>query len=147
MTEALRLSFDVSCGAEHAFATWTERIATWWPADHTVSGAPATVIMEGREGGRIYERTRHGEEHDWGVVTTWRPPNLVAYRWHLGVDAEAATDVAVTFVPLDEETTRVEIEQSGWERLGAVASDLRHRNQAGWESLVPHFRNGVEKGA
>jgi hypothetical protein len=147
MTESLRFSFEVACAADHAFATWTERIATWWPADHTVSGDPAIVVFEGSEGGRIYERTQQGQEHDWGVVTAWRPPDLVAYRWHLAVDPSAATDVAITFVPLDAETTRVDIEQSGWERLGAAAADLRRRNQVGWESLVPHFRAGVEKGA
>jgi len=146
MTEELRFSFEVACGVDHAFATWTERIATWWPADHTVSGSPATVVLEGREGGRLYERTQHGEEHDWGVVTAWRPPNLLGYRWRLGVDATMSTDVAVTFVPLDAETTRVEIRQSGWERLGPAASDLRNRNIAGWESLVLHFRAAVEKG-
>ena len=146
MTEALHFSFEVACGAEHAFTTWTERIASWWPADHTVSGSPAAVVLEGREGGRIYERTQQGQEHDWGVVTAWQPPGLVAYRWHLGVGAEAATDVAVTFVRLGSQATRVDIEQSGWERLGALAADLRQRNLAGWGSLVPHFRAGAEKG-
>ena len=147
MTEVLRLSFEVACEADHAFATWTERIAAWWPADHTVSGSPATVVLEGREGGRIYERAQHGEEHDWGVVTVWRPPHLVAYRWHLGGDAGAATDVEVRFVRLDVAVTRVDIEQSGWERLGPAASELRRRNVSGWGSLVPHFRAAVEQGA
>jgi len=147
VTEALRLSFEVACEADHAFATWTERIGAWWPADHTVSGSPATVVLEGREGGRIYERTQLGREHDWGIVTVWRPPDLVAYRWHLGGDAQAATDVSVRFVRLDAEMTRVEIQHSGWERLGPAAPDLRRRNIAGWESLVPHFRAAVEQGA
>jgi hypothetical protein len=52
--------------------TWTERIGTWWPADHTISGAPVAVVLEGRIGGRIYERTAQGGEHDCGVVTVWR---------------------------------------------------------------------------
>ncbi len=119
MTEVLRFSFEVACGADHAFATWTEQIGLWWPADHTVSGSPTSIVLEGRVGGRIYEQTRHGREHEWGVVTAWRPPDLVAYRWHLGMGAERATDVAVTFLPVDAEMTRVEIEQSGWERLGS----------------------------
>src|SRR5262249_14393892 len=88
MSEPLRLSFDVACDARHAFVTWTRRIAMWWPADHTVSGSPDSVVFEGRVGGRIYERAAHGEELDWGVVTVWRPPELVAYRWHLGVDVD-----------------------------------------------------------
>lgn len=147
MTDSLRISFEVACAADHAFATWTERIGTWWPADHTVSGAPIAVVLEGWVDGRIYERTPQGDEHDWGVITAWQPPDLLAYHWHLGVGPELATEVAVMFSPLDEERTRVEIEQSGWERLGPAASELRSRNRAGWESLVSHVRAAVEKGA
>jgi hypothetical protein len=146
MTEPLRYSFEVRTTPEHAFATWTERIELWWPADHTVSGSPVSVVLEGRVGGRIYERGERGEEHDWGVVTAWRPPEQLAYRWHLGVGAERATDVEVTFRAADAGTTVVEIEQAGWERLGADAPLLRDRNLLGWESLVPHFRAVLEQG-
>jgi hypothetical protein len=31
MIEPLRLSFEVGCDPQHAFATWTERAASWWP--------------------------------------------------------------------------------------------------------------------
>ena len=136
----------MACGIDHAFATWTQRIATWWPDDHTVSGAPASVVIEGLVGGRIYERTPNGDEYDWGVVTAWRPPELIAYRWYLGVGADQATDVTIRFVRLHAEETRVEIEQSGWERLGAAAVELRDRNRGGWESLMPHFRAAVGHG-
>jgi hypothetical protein len=146
MSDTLRLSFDVACGVDHAFATWTERIGTWWPADHTVSGSPASVVLEGRIGGRIYERTARGDEHDWGVITAWRPPDLVAYRWHLGVDVDRATDVSITFVPLRADVTRVDIEQWGWDRFGAAAGELRDRNRNGWESLMPRFRAALNEG-
>lgn len=33
MTAPLRMSFDVACPAEHAFAVWTSGIGVWWPAD------------------------------------------------------------------------------------------------------------------
>jgi hypothetical protein len=147
MIEPLRFSFEVKSDADHAFATWTERIALWWPADHTISGSPASVVLEGRVGGRIYERGDQGEIHEWGVITAWHPPDLLAYRWHLGVEPARATDVAVLFRAIDADTTRVEIEHSGWERLGPDAPELQKRNQVGWESLVPHFRAAVEQGA
>lgn len=60
MTDPFRISFEVGCDVDHAFATWTERTGTWWPADHTVSGAPTAVVLEGRVGGRIDERTAQG---------------------------------------------------------------------------------------
>jgi hypothetical protein len=31
MTAPLRMSFNVDCSAEHAFAVWTSGIGTWWP--------------------------------------------------------------------------------------------------------------------
>jgi uncharacterized protein YndB with AHSA1/START domain len=147
MSDPLRIVFEVSCGVDHAFVTWTERIGTWWPADHTVSGAPTSVVLEGWVGGRIYERTAQGQEHDWGVVTLWRPPEQLSYSWHLGVGPEGTTNVEVRFNPLDGGRTRVEIEQSGWDRLGAAATELQRRNRIGWESLVPHVRAAMEKGA
>jgi Activator of Hsp90 ATPase homolog 1-like protein len=147
MSDPIRIVVEVACSIDHAFATWTERLATWWPADHTVSGAPAAVVLEGWVGGRIYERARQGEEHDWGVVTAWRPPEQIAYRWHLGVGPDLATDVTVRFSPVNDRTTTIEIEQSGWDRLGVSALELRRRNQMGWESLVQHARSAMERRA
>jgi uncharacterized protein YndB with AHSA1/START domain len=147
MSDPLRIVFEVACGVDHAFVTWTERIGIWWPADHTVGGAPTSVVLEGWVGGRIYERTVQGQEHDWGVVTLWRPPEQLSYSWHLGIGPEGATYVEIRFLPLEGGRTRVEIEQSGWDRLGAAGAELQRRNQIGWESLVPHVRAAMEKGA
>ncbi|HEY6472845.1 MAG TPA: SRPBCC domain-containing protein [Acidimicrobiales bacterium] len=145
MSDALRIDFEVVCPIHDAFEIWTERIGTWWPPDHTISGDPAAVVLEGRVGGRIYERTQQGEELDWGAVTGWRPPDQLSYRWHLGVEPEAATEVEIRFIALDGVTTRVEIVQSGWERLGEVGPELQRRNHVGWESLVPQVRAAMER--
>ena len=114
MTSPLRVTFDVACSAEHAFATWTSRIGTWWPADHTVTGdRDLAIVLESGVGGRIYERTAHGVEHDWGVVTVWDPPKRLAYLWHLGRDGSEATDVDIRFVARGPDDTRLEIEHRG----------------------------------
>lgn len=140
MTEPLNLSFDVACSAEHAFATWTQRIGSWWPADHTVSQQRGLdVVVEPRIGGRIYERTRAGEEHEWGEVTAWEPPARLGYLWHLRRDRNQATEVEIRFVALAAAATRVEIEHRGWERLGDGAEEWRDRNRGGWQTLLPHF--------
>ena len=87
MIEPLRMSFEVGCSAEHAFATWTSDISSWWPEDHTVTAeAGLEVVLEPGVGGRIYERTRAGAEHDWGQVTAWEPPARLGYLWHLRRD-------------------------------------------------------------
>jgi hypothetical protein len=139
MSAPLRLSFDVDCSAEHAFAVWTAGMGTWWPRDHTLSGQAETVVLQGNVGGRIFERGPDGTEHDWGEVTVWAPPSRLVYLWHLGRDRSDATEVEISFVPQGPSGTRVEIEHRGWERLGASGEGWREQNRDGWRGLVPHF--------
>ena len=146
MTAPLRLSFEVRCPAEHAFAVWTSEIGRWWPADHTVTGPGARVVLEGGVGGRIYERSAGGVEHDWGEVTVWDPPTRLAYLWYLGRDRADATEVAISFVPDGAVATRVEIEHRGWERLGADGPAWRDRNRTAWATLLPHFAAATAPG-
>ena len=149
MTEPLRMSFDVACSAGHAFTVWTSGIAAWWPPDHTMTGRAETVILQEGVGGRIYERTADGTEHEWGEVTVWQPPARLAYLWYLGRDRADATEVEIRFLARGSGATRVEIEHRGWERLGpdpAAAQLWRGRNQANWQTLLPHFVNAITKG-
>jgi len=65
MTEPLRLDLVVDCPPEHAFHVWANRIDAWWPRDHTATGEPgARVVLEPQVGGRIYEVTPGGAEHE-----------------------------------------------------------------------------------
>ena len=126
MIEPIRLAFEVACPVERAFEVWTADIDRWWPADHTVTGVgDLLVVLEPRPGGRIFERTPGGVEHDWGEVTIWEPPTRLGYLWHLRRDRADAT--------------RVEIEHRNWERLGADGETWRDRNRGGWETLLPHY--------
>ena len=142
MIDPLRISFDVACPAEHAFRTWTAGLGAWWPPDHTVSGQPADVVLQGGVGGRIYERAADGTEHEWGEVTVWQPPTRLAYLWYLGRDRADATEVEIRFQP-QEGNTRVDITHRGWERAG---EPWRDRNQAGWQTLLPHYRKEITRG-
>lgn len=147
MTAPLRVSFEVACPPEHAFDLWTSRIDAWWPADHTVSGESETrVVLECQPGGRIYERTAAGVVHDWGEVTLWNPPDHLAYQWHLGGSRDQSTLVEVHFLASGTGSTRIEIEHSGWDRLGASGPTWRDRNQSGWDTLLPHFIRAIEQG-
>lgn len=136
----LRLSFAVACPVDHAFRVWTSGIDAWWPRDHTVTGrAGVAIVLETRVGGRIFERTPDGVEHDWGEVTIWEPPERLGYRWHLRQDVSDATEVDIRFCSDGGAATLIEIEHRGWERLGAAGGGLRDRNRAGWDSLLPHY--------
>ena len=145
MIEPLRLSFDVAAPAEHAFTVWTERIGQWWPADHTQTGGDDLhIVLEGRVGGRIFERTLDGSEWDWGRIRVWEPPTRFVYSWHLRRTPEEATEVEIRFVELSPGATRVEIEHRGWERLGSEGVTWRDRNRGGWETLLPHYVEAVQ---
>jgi hypothetical protein len=133
------MTFTVDCPAVHAFTVWTARISAWWPADHTVSGdAGLNVVLEPVVGGRIFERTQSGVEHDWGEVTVWEPPRRLGYLWHLRRDRADATEVEITFTERDGATV-VAIEHRGWDRLGALGPDWREANKGGWSTLLPHY--------
>ncbi|HEX2469720.1 MAG TPA: SRPBCC domain-containing protein [Candidatus Limnocylindrales bacterium] len=144
MIEPLRLSFDVDAPQDHAFDTWTRAIGRWWPADHTHTGrSDLQIVLEGRVGGRIFERTPDGHEWDWGEVTAWEPPVRLAYLWHLKRDRAEATEVEIRFSSLADDATRVDIEHRGWEVLGAESQTWRDRNMGGWATLLPHYREAV----
>jgi uncharacterized protein YndB with AHSA1/START domain len=148
MIDPIRISFEVACPPAHAFETWTDRIALWWPADHTVSAADGLdVVLEGRPGGRIFERTPAGVEHDWGEVTIWEPPTRLGYLWHLRRDRADATDVEIQFLDRGDGSTRVEIVHSAWDRLGSEGESWRDRNHGGWATLLPHFVDAAERSA
>jgi hypothetical protein len=147
MIEPLLLRFEVGCSVEHAFRTWTSAIGTWWPRDHSVTREDdLEVVLQPEVGGRIFERTVTGVEHDWGEITVWEPPQRLGYRWFLGSTPERATDVDVRFLPRPAERTEVVIEHTGWQRLGDGALDLRDRNTLGWQTLIPHFEAAVTEG-
>jgi uncharacterized protein YndB with AHSA1/START domain len=138
--EPLELEFTVGCAAERAFELWAEQTTLWWPKGHSVSADPGlTVHFEPRAGGRIFERTPEGAEHDWGEVLAWEPPGRLVYLWHLRFDRSDATEVEVTF-RTHVDGTLVRIEHRGWERLGAEAAERRERNLKGWTAVTQPYR-------
>lgn len=140
MTEPLRFTLELDCAPAHAFEVWTARASLWWPRGHTMSGETGLeVVFEPHVGGRIFERTPAGQEHEWGEVTAWEPPRRLAYLWHIAADRSSATDVEIRFAPLEGGGTRVEIEHGGWERLGERGLDWRNANVGGWEGVLPYY--------
>ena len=147
MIEPLTYTFDLACSSRHAFDVWTSKIDAWWPSNHTYSGeVDAHVFLERHLGGRIYERTSDGTEHEWGEVTVWDPPVRFGYLWRMRKSRDDGTDVEINFIEVDEDATRVEIVHTGWERLGADGPDWRERNVGGWSGVIPHFIAAAQAG-
>lgn len=143
--EPLVVEFEVRAAPVHAFEVWTSRCATWWPAGHTVSGDPASISFEPHAGGRILERSRDGQEHDWGSVIDWEPPSRLRYRWHLFFDPSEATEVEITFSSSGAQSTLVRLEQRGWERLGEAGHTRRARTGQAWGALVMDYARACEE--
>jgi uncharacterized protein YndB with AHSA1/START domain len=141
----IRKTVTVNAPVDKAFRVFTDEIATWWPLEgHSVSDTEAeTVVIEGRVGGRMFERSTAGEEIVWGTVQAWEPPNRFATTWHPGRDEETAQEVEVRFVA-EGERTRVELEHRGWERLGDEAITKARMYDQGWEAVLEkHYAEAV----
>jgi uncharacterized protein YndB with AHSA1/START domain len=138
--DALELTFSVDCPPKRAFELWAERTTVWWPKGHSVSADPRLMVtFEPHAGGRIYERTPAGDEHEWGEVLDWEPPHRLRYLWHLRFDRSDATEVEVTFTAAAGGGTDVAIVHRGWERLGAAAEKRRERNRRGWSGVIEPY--------
>ena len=145
MTDALRISHELRCSPAHAFDVWTTRLSMWWPKAHSASGDPDTEVhLEPRLGGRIFERTSDGREIDWGEITAWEPPHRLGYTWHIAWDVAQATDVAITFVALGDDRTRLDIVHTGWERFGEASERWRTANTGGWTALLAAYAVAAE---
>lgn len=154
---AVRHTMTVPLDPQSAFDLFTTGIGTWWPAqtDHHLSDVPATAMMEGHEGGRLYERDERGREYDWGRVRVWDAPGRLLLGWHLtpewefDEDPEMATEIEVTFEQAGDGRTRVSFEHRGFEVHGQAGLELRDSLGAedGWfEVLGRYERAGATVG-
>ncbi len=137
---AVTKSIIVELAVERVFWVWTEQIHAWWPASHSLSGDPQTqVFIEGKVGGRFYERASNGLEYDWGVVAVWEPPYRLAFQWYLGSSQALPTKVEVQFIPLDENKTRIEVVHRGPELVGELWWQRNEVFKASWDSVLTKF--------
>lgn len=128
-----------------AFRRFTDELDAWWPrSTHSVSEETcASVHMEAREGGRLYEVDAQGREHVWGVVTSWKIDEQVGFTWHPGREPETAQEVTVSFCPVDGGTA-VRLEHRGWERLGDAAQEVRDAYVDGWTWVLSLYSGSLE---
>lgn len=139
--EPVVVAVEVRRGVEEAFGVFTGEIASWWPvADHSVEADKVeAVVLEGRVGGRLYERWRDGGESDWGRVVAWEPPSRLVLSWSPNPERSATTEVEVRFTALEADLTRVELEHRGWEQLGDLAAEIRDNYREGWPGVLDSF--------
>jgi uncharacterized protein YndB with AHSA1/START domain len=139
-TVPVRKTLFVELGVEEAFALFWDRIGVWWPTrTHSIHGdETAEVVVEGRAGGRIFERSRGGQEAHWADILAWDRPERVVLDWRVNPAAAAPTEVEVRFAD-DGGRTRVELVHRGWERFGPTAEETRASYDSGWDLVLGHY--------
>jgi uncharacterized protein YndB with AHSA1/START domain len=142
----IRKAVTVGVPVETAFRVFTEEVGSWWPlATKSVGQAEAEkLVIEPREGGRVYERVRSGEEHDWGVILEWQPPHRLVFTWHPGRGPETSQEVEVRFAASSGDETLVELEHRGWERLVETAEEIPDHYESGWEEVLSRYVEAAE---
>ena len=141
----------VEAPPERAFRVFTENFDSWWPRAHHIGKSDMKVaIIEPRPGGRWYEVGVDGVECDWGHVLVWEPPRRVVLAWQLNAqweyDPSLITEVEVTFIPVGEAGTRVELEHRYLERFGEMEEAVRKGidSPEGWGGLLRLYADAAE---
>jgi uncharacterized protein YndB with AHSA1/START domain len=116
---SIQQSVYVDCPIEDAFRLFTEGFGEWWPlASYSIEEESDGCAIEPWVGGRVFERTRSGEEHDWGFVIVWEPPSRVEFTWNpSALHDEQTVDVEFR---VEADGTRVTLTHSGWQLSGEV---------------------------
>jgi uncharacterized protein YndB with AHSA1/START domain len=150
--ESITRSVTVEGSAEHAFRVFTEHMGAWWPLDtHSIAvdqgldQQAETLKVDGREDGRIEEVLEDGSTRSWGGIEAWEPPNRVVFWWKPNELPIPPTEVEVRFTA-EGETTRVDLEHRGWERLGDAAADIHplYSSEGGWTLVLGRYAELVE---
>lgn len=136
----IKKSIHVKRPVETAFRVFTEEIGKWWPLKegYSFGGDRADhIFLEGRTGGRFFERFTDGEEYVVGVVTTYSPPSRIVFEWKQP-DWDAPTEVEVRFTP-EGAGTLVELEHRGWDAAGAAAVRMAQEYDGGWNAVLSRY--------
>jgi uncharacterized protein YndB with AHSA1/START domain len=131
-------SLVVARSQAEAFRLYVDEFTMWWPrATHSLGGEKVVRVgIEGRVGGRVFERWSDGSEKLWGTIVAFEPPHRLVHTWHVATDPKHTSEVELRFVALGAARTRVTLEHRHWERMsGAKAADVRANYENGWESV------------
>jgi uncharacterized protein YndB with AHSA1/START domain len=134
----IRKSIRVERPPQIAFRVFCEAIGEWWPKGPSFNGKHLTdMTIEGRIGGRFFERYADGTEYEIGRVTAYQPPSLVAFTWR-APSWDVTTQVAIRF-SAEAGGTLVELEHSGWDQ-STKTRDARNNYDSGWGTILGHYQ-------
>lgn len=149
--DPIHASVSVHRTPEDAFRIFTADMGTWWPVDRFSLAVDEyegrvkveSVVVEEREGGRIYELMSDGGEGTWATILTWEPPQRLVLAWKPNTSDRPPTEIEVTFTP-DGDGTRVVLEHRGWELLGDMAERARSGYGENWDGVLALYTAAAE---
>ena len=151
----VRKSITVKASVDDAFRVFTDEMDSWWPREHHIGKSPMKrVIVEPKAGGRCYTEQEDGTDCDWGTVLEWDPPHrfVMAWRittkWEFEPDLWKSSEVEVRFSPVDETTTRIDLEHRHLARHGDGFEGMRSAVDSpnGWGGTLTRYAARVEQG-
>ena len=151
MIDPIHASVTVRRSPEESFRVFTRDMGNWWPVqahsiavdEHEGRVKVESIVVEEREGGRIYEVMSDGAEGTWATILAWDPPHRLLLAWRPNLSDNPPTEVEVTFSP-DDGGTRVDLEHRSWERLGADAEAARSGYGEGWIGVLALFATAAD---
>jgi uncharacterized protein YndB with AHSA1/START domain len=144
---SVRRSVEVDAAVDRAFEVFVHMTA-WWPREHRVVASDLDeVVIEPAVGGRCYQVGVDGAECEWGRVQAWDPPRRLQIAWHLDrrfefdPDPRRASEVDVTFTPVGEDRTRVDLEHRAFDRHGPDGDAIRTSvgGADGWGYILERY--------
>jgi hypothetical protein len=109
VTDLIKKSVVLHCGADRAFALFVDDISLWWPPSRRHTGDAASRIVLSPTG-RFFEKANDGREVELGRVREWSPGARLVLDFYVGTDAAHPTEVVVAFAPVNDAETRVTVE-------------------------------------
>ena len=135
---ALRLTIEVDVSVDRAFDVFTREFDRIKPREHNMLGEEiAETVLEPKAGGRLYDRGVNGATCDWGSVLAYEPPRRLLLGWHISpywqieTDPARASEIEVTFTPIDDTHTRVDLVHRHLDRHGDGWQDARGALEGG----------------
>jgi uncharacterized protein YndB with AHSA1/START domain len=149
--DPVRHEVEVAAAPERAFASFTDELGSWWPAEYTWAQTTLEdIAIEGREGGRCHETGPHGFSCDWGRVVACDPDERLVFTWQISPDRtpqpdpDRSSEVEVRFEPSGK-GTKVSLEHRGFERHGDEGQGYRDAlaSEHGWPYMLDCLRKAL----
>jgi hypothetical protein len=132
---AIEHEYALGCSPQQAFATFTERIGEWWPADYSPDpGALKDTVIEPGVGGRVFFVVDGLGEVPWGAVTTWDPGHRVAFTSTLAQSRQYPSEVDAVFEAAGE-GCEMRLRHGGWNEGNAAD----RRKFSDWRLILDRF--------